>query len=105
MGKVIHWELCKKFKSDHTTKWYKHKQAPFLENEMHKILWDLKIEADYLIPARRTDVVIINKINKKTKQKQTNKKPCRLVDFVVPADYSEKIKESETKDKFLEFYK
>ena len=29
--KVIHWELCKKFKIDHTNKWYMHN---------HKLLWD-----------------------------------------------------------------
>ena len=40
VGKVIHWELCKKLKFDHTTKWYMHKSESFLENEMHKILWD-----------------------------------------------------------------
>ena len=24
IGKVIHWEMCKKFKFDHTNKWYQH---------------------------------------------------------------------------------
>ena len=32
-GKVIHWEICKKFKSDHTNKWYMHNLAPVLEND------------------------------------------------------------------------
>ena len=30
--KVIHWEMWKKFKFDHTNKWYMHSLAPFLEN-------------------------------------------------------------------------
>ena len=38
VGKVIHMELCKKLKVDHTTKWYMHKQESVLENETHKIL-------------------------------------------------------------------
>ena len=40
--KVIHWELCKKFKFDFTTEWYKHKAESVLEKEMH-ILWDFEI--------------------------------------------------------------
>ena len=32
-GKVIHWEVCKKFKFDHTNKWYMHSAAPLLEND------------------------------------------------------------------------
>ena len=28
VGKVIHWEMCKKFKFDHTDKWYMHNRAP-----------------------------------------------------------------------------
>ena len=31
--KVILWELCKKFKFDHTSKWYMHNPESFLENE------------------------------------------------------------------------
>ena len=37
MGKVIHWELCKKFRFEHTKKWYMHNPEPVLENEMHKM--------------------------------------------------------------------
>ena len=35
-GEVIHFELCKKLKFDHTTKWYMHKSESVLENEIHK---------------------------------------------------------------------
>ena len=38
VGKVIHWEMCKKFKFDHTNKWYMHNPAPVLENDSHKLL-------------------------------------------------------------------
>ena len=61
VGKVIHWEMCKKFKSDHTNKWYKHKQAPVLENDTHKLLWDFDIHTDHLISAGKIDLIIINK--------------------------------------------
>ena len=33
----------------------------FLENETHKRPWDLKIQTDYLISARRSDLITINK--------------------------------------------
>ena len=39
VGKVIPWELYKRLKFDHSTKWYMHK----LENERHKIPWYFKI--------------------------------------------------------------
>ena len=61
VGKGIHWEMCKKLKFDHTNKWYKHNPAPVLENATHKFLWDFNIRTDPLIPARRPDLIIINK--------------------------------------------
>ena len=36
VGKVIHWEMCRKFKFDLTNKWYVHNPAPVLENDSHK---------------------------------------------------------------------
>ena len=38
VNKVIHWEMCKKFKFDHTNKWYMHNPAPVLENATYKLL-------------------------------------------------------------------
>ena len=61
VGEVIHWELSKKLKFDHTNKWYMHNSAPVLENETHKLQWDFEIQADHLISARRPDLIIINK--------------------------------------------
>ena len=61
MGKMIHWEMCKKFKFDRSNKWYMHNPAPLLENDTHKHLWDIDIHTDHLILARRPDLIIINK--------------------------------------------
>ena len=61
VGKVIHWEMCKKFKFDHTNKWYMHNQAFVLENDTHKLLWDFDIHTDHLFSARRPDLITINK--------------------------------------------
>ena len=53
VGKVIHREMCKKFKFDHTNKWYMHNPAAVLENNTHKLLSDFDIQTDHLISARR----------------------------------------------------
>ena len=58
---MTHWELCKKLKFDHITKWYMHKPESLLEKETCKILCDFEITKAYLIPARRFDLVIVNK--------------------------------------------
>ena len=61
VGKLVHGEMCKKFKFDHANKWYMHNPTPVLENDTHKLLWDFDIQTDYLISARRPDLMIINK--------------------------------------------
>ena len=71
VGKVIHWEMCKKFKFDLANKWYMHNPAHILENDTHKLLWDFDIQTDHLISARRLDLIIINKKNE-------NLQNCRL---------------------------
>ena len=62
------------------------------ENEMHKLLWDFKIQMDHLNSARRPNLVIINK----------KKRTCQRVDFSVPADHRIKLKESKKADKYLD---
>ena len=71
VGKVTHWEMCRKFHFDHTNKWYMCNPAPVLENDTHKLLWDFNIQTDQQIPARRPDLIIINK-------KKENLKNCRF---------------------------
>ena len=62
---MIPWELCKKCKLDHTTKCYVQKLESLQENETYKVLSDLNIQTDHLIPVRWPDLVIINKQTKK----------------------------------------
>ena len=38
-----------------------HNPAPVLEISTHKLLWDFNIQTDHLIPAKRPDLIIINK--------------------------------------------
>ena len=89
---MIHWELCKKFKFDHTIKCYMHNPESVMENVMHKVLWDSEVQTDHLILVRRLDLV---KVNKK-------EKPCRIVVFAVPADHRLELKENEKRNKYLD---
>ena len=67
--------MCRKFQFDHTNKWYMQNPAPVLENDSYKLLWDFNIQTDHLIPARKPDLIIMNK----------RKIICKIVDFAVPA--------------------
>ena len=71
-----------------------HNPAPVLENDSHKLLWDFNIQTGHLIPARRPDLIIINKKKKK--------RTWKIVDFAVPAHHRIKLKEYEKKDKYLD---
>ena len=51
-----------------------HNPEPVLENDTHKFLWDFNIQTDHLIPARRPDLILINK----KKKKKENLKNCWL---------------------------
>ena len=93
VGKVIHWKMCKKFKFEHTNKWYTHNPAPVIQHDMHKLLWDFDILTDHLIPASRPDLIIVNKKKERI---------CKIVDFFVSADQRIKLKECEKKDKYLD---
>ena len=73
-------------------KWYMHNQAPVLENDTHKLLWDFDVHSDHLISSRRPDLLIINK----------KKRICKIIDNAVPADLRIKLKECEMKDKYLD---
>ena len=69
-----------------------HNPAPVQENDSHKLQWDFNIQTDHLIPARRPDLIIINK----------RTRICKIVDFAVPADHRINLKEGEKKDKYLD---
>ena len=49
-------------------------------------------ETDHLIPARRPDIIIINR----------KKRICKIVDLAVSADHRINLKECEKKDKYLD---
>ena len=46
-------------------KWYEHQLEGVVENEKCKILWDMTIQCDHVIEARRRDIVVVEKENNK----------------------------------------
>ena len=74
--KVIHWELCKKFKFYQTDKWCIDNPESVQENEKHEILWDFELQTDHLILARRPDLAIVNNKKKKKKVSRPNSGFC-----------------------------
>ena len=48
-----------------------HNPAPVLENDTHKLQWDIDIHTDHQISARRSDLIIIN-------NKKENMQNCEL---------------------------
>ena len=60
-----------------------HNPASVLKNNAHKLSWDFGIQTDHLIPARRPDLIIINK----------KKRTCKIVDFAVPGGPQNKSEE------------
>ena len=71
VGKVIHWELSKRWKFGSTMKWYMHKAESYQKNETNKIFWNLVIQKDHQI-TRKLNLKLVNKKNKIT---------CCVVDF------------------------
>ena len=87
--KGIHWELCQKFKFDHTNKWFMTNPESVLINKTHKLLWDFEIQKNHLISARQPDLMIVTPPQKKTtcwmvnywiKMKESKREIVKVID-------------------------
>ena len=94
---MIHWELCKKLKFDHTNKCYMHNPESVPENEAHKLHWDFDAQADPQVTAR-----LSGPIKKKKKNNDKKERTCRIVDLAVLAEQRIELKECEKRDKYLD---
>ena len=97
MGKVIHRELSKNLKANHTNKWYLHNPAAALENDTHKLLWDFVIKTDHLNSVRRLELITYDN------QQQEKKRNYKIVGYDIPADHWIQLLENEKKDKYFNF--
>ena len=65
VAKKVHWDLCKKNGLEHTENWYEHTPEGAVKNEEVKVLWDIKIQCDNVTEARRPDITLIVKKERK----------------------------------------
>ena len=56
VAKKVHWDLCKKNGLEHTKNWYEHVPEGAVENQEVKVLWDITVQCDNVIEARRPDI-------------------------------------------------
>ena len=90
VAKKIHWDLCKRHDLEHHLKWYDHIPEGAIENDKIKLLWDINIQCDNVIEARRPDIVVIDK----------KERVCLIVDIAVPSDRRVEEKEQEKVEKY-----
>ena len=64
-----------------------------MENAEVKLLWDVNIQCDHLIEARRSDLVVVIKGERK----------CIIIDIAVPGDSRTSDKEKEQVEKYQDF--
>ena len=86
----FHRDICKKNGLEHSEKLYEHAPEGAVENEEIKVLWDVGIQCDSLIEARRPDLIVIDKKEQKG----------IIIDIVVPADVRVEEKENEKVEKY-----
>ena len=88
VAKKVHWDICIKNRLEDSEKWYEHAPEGAVENEKIKVLWDINIQCDNLMEARRPDLIVIDK----KEQKRI------VIDIAVPATV--KVEEKEKAEKY-----
>ena len=76
VARIVHWKLCGKYNLKRSEKWYEHAPEDVVENEEVKILWDVMIQCDREIKARKPDIVVVNQ----------NERSCAIIDIAIPPD-------------------
>ena len=90
VAKLIHWKLCEKYNLDRKEKWYEHCPERAMEDDDVKIIWDINIQCDNVIEARRPDLILINK----------KAKSCVIIDVSIRGDCRIREKEIEKIEKY-----
>ena len=85
VARIVHWRICKQYDIPVHKKAYRHDVCPVIENDKVKILWDMFIQTDRLIGARRPDIVVVDK----------TRKEATIIDISIPADRNIMDKEKE----------
>ena len=92
VAKALHWDVYRLYDIDCGNKWYEHQPDGVVETTNVKILWDVNIQTDNEIQARRPDIVVVNKKERK----------CYIIHVAVPGDVRIAEKEMEIIEKYDE---
>ena len=90
VARLANWRLHCKYSLNRNEKWCEHQPDEIEENERCKILWDMTIQSDHIIKARRPDIVV--------DKKESNK--AIIVDITSPRDHRVYEKKSKKVEKY-----
>ena len=87
--RIANWKLCGEYNLKRSERWYEHAPEGVVENEEVKILWDVMIQCDREIKARKPDIVVVNK-----------NETCAIIDIAIPGDIRVSEKEMEKTERY-----
>ena len=90
----IHWCLCKQYKIQCNSQYYKHQLNHTVTNsdQTIKILWEFPIQTDRTVSNNQPDIVLINESTKQV----------FLIDVTVPYDLNTELKEADKIRKYTQ---
>ena len=62
VARIIHWKLCELHQLERKEKWYEHVEEGVLENGEVKLFWDMNIQCNNVVEARRPDNIVVSKM-------------------------------------------
>ena len=86
----VHWEMCRKYGTECTDKWYDHQPLAVAENRDVRITWDMTVYTDKKLNHNRPDITLVRK----------DTQEWTLTDIAVPADQSIISTEEEKVDRY-----
>ena len=76
VAKLVHWKLCEKHNLDRKEKWHEHCPEGVVEDDDVKLIWDINIQCDNVMEARRLDLILVDK----------KMKSCIIINVAIPGD-------------------
>ena len=90
VAKLVHSKLCERHNLERKEKWYVHCPEGVVEDDDAKLIWDIYIQCDNVMEARRPDFILVDK----------KAKSCVIIDVAVPGDCRIREKEIEKIEKY-----
>ena len=90
VAKLVHSKLCERHNLERKEKWYVHCPEGVVEDDDAKLIWDIYIQCDNVMEARRPDLILVDK----------KAKSCVIIDVAVPGDCRIREKEIEKIEKY-----